>query len=117
MKIEYAVPAWNSGIGNGESDQVERVQKSALAVIYRNRSYTNNLEKSKLQTLKNRREDISKKFAIKTAQNPKFAHWFVKKSNPKNTRQLNKKYKDPVFRCDRFRRSPIPYLTSLLNSS
>ena len=40
--MEYAVPARNAGIGDGEAAKVERVQKNALAVILKNKSYTQN---------------------------------------------------------------------------
>ena len=113
--VEYAVPAWNAGIGDGEAAQVERVQKSSLSVIFKNKSYTQNLRKAKFKTLKIRRDDTSTKFAIKTVKNARFNDWFVINPNPKNTRQINKKYKEPIFRCNRFKRSPIPYLTALLN--
>ena len=115
--VEYAAPVWNSGLTNSDKNEIERVQKTALSVIFYQKSYTKKLEMANLDRLGARRDGICQKFAIKTAKNPKFENWFKHKQNPKNTRQKNQKYDDPKFRCERFRNSPIPFLTRLLNKS
>ena len=73
-----------------------------------------------METLESRRERISLKFAKRALKNEKFREWFAIEENkePKiKTRAYKQKPKlKPVtFRRQRFKKSPIPYLTDLLN--
>ena len=55
---------------------------------------------------------------MKTAEQEKFKHWFVK--NPAktiNTRTMMSKRREPGCRTDRYRKSPIPYYTRILNEN
>ena len=60
--LEYAAPVW-SGIPDCLQAKVERVQKRAFKIIDPGLSYEESLQKSGLQTLTKRREEICKKFA------------------------------------------------------
>ena len=62
-------------------------KKTALYVIFNEKSYTKRLQLSKLDRLGERGEEMYKKFATKTMTNKKISHWFVKKQNPKITVQ------------------------------
>ena len=115
--VEYATPVWNSGLTDWDKSEIERIQKTALSVIFNEHSYTKKLKLSNLQKLCDRRDVMCIKFAQKTVKNQKFINWFVIKQNSKNTRQKNEKYEEPKFRCERYKNSPIPYLTRLLNIS
>ena len=81
--VEYATPVWNSGLTQSDINEIERIQKTALSVIFNENSYTKKLEMSNLEKLRERRDVMCQKFAIKTVKNPRFADWFVKKQNPK----------------------------------
>ena len=62
-----AFPVWNAGITQQESRSLERIQKTALAVI-RGESHTgyqDALIHFGIETLKERRERLCLKFAIK----------------------------------------------------
>ena len=100
---------------------MERVQKSALSIILgRNyKSYNKALTSLKLDTLFNRREKLSKKFALKSNKNTKFSKWFKRNIKTVTTREIPKKFRefDPYARTMRFRKSPINYLTKLLNKN
>ena len=116
--LEFGVPVWNSGLNKEESSDIERVQKAflhiALGQAYT--SYEHALDISKLETLESRRENLCLKFAKKTAKHPKHRHWFVETDpNDPDTRSIKQQYKAPLCRLNRFKKSPIPYLTSLLN--
>ena len=54
-------------------------------------------------------------FAKRTAKHEKHKHWF-EKATFKHTRSKKPIYKTPFCRLERYRNSPIPYLTRLLNS-
>ena len=60
--LEYAAPAW-SAIPDCLEAKVERVQKRAFKIIDPGLSYEESLQKSGLQTLTKRREEICKTFA------------------------------------------------------
>ena len=117
--VEFAVPAWESGLKQYEVRQIERVQKAALAIIFdeKYKNYENALTLSGLESLASRRKAICLKFAQKAFQNPKYQHWFC--NNPPKTGVTTKSEKPdlkPVSaRTDRFKTSPIAYLTRLLN--
>ena len=69
-----------------------------------------------LESLAERRIKLCTKFAKKALGNEKHSHWFTRNMKKVNTRSKPDLLKMPRYRCERFRRSPIPYLTSLLNS-
>ena len=78
--------------------------------------YTAALKRCKLKTLRRRRLELCKTFAKKAVKNPKHKKWFKESSPPKRvTRNIKPKFAPPFCRLDRFAKSPIPYLTSLLN--
>ena len=120
--LELAVPVWSAGLTSEDITSLERVQKTACAIIL-GREYTeyeDALEKLGLGTLESRRVDLCRKFARKASKNEKYQHWFVESDVPakeRNTRSkhISMKFKPVQFRTDRFRNSPLPYLTSLLN--
>ena len=117
--LEFGVPVWNSGLTLEEVKDIERVQKSFLHIVlglnYIN--YDKALMKSSLETLEVRRTNLCIKFAKKSAKHPKHKHWFSLNtlSGPK-TRSDKPDYKPPLCRLSRLQKSPIPYLTRLLNT-
>ena len=115
---EMACPVWNAGITIQEINSIERVQKKALAIIL-GRSYTTYseaLEALKIETLESRRTQLCLNFALKAARNPKFYSWFAPNQTEVNTRSEKLPFKKINCRTRRFRKSPLPYLTDLLNS-
>ena len=111
--MEMAVPAWSAGLTKCESNQIERVQRAALAIILGEEydSYSKALKTLKIETLVERRELLCLTFAKKTYMNDKFKHWFVENDGP----QSENKLKEVKARTRRYRNSSIPYLTGLLN--
>ena len=114
---EFAVAAWASSITKGESQKIERIQKAALAIIF-GLNYTNYegaLRVSGLQSLSERRKTICLNFAKKAVKNPKYQHWFNHEEPTVNTRSKKPQFKPVSARTSRFAKSPIAYLTQLLN--
>ena len=114
---EMACPVWNGALTQQEERAIERIQRTALAVIRgeEHTTYSEALEYFEMDTLKDRREALCLKFAIKAQKNPKFSHWFTKNESVVNTRSDKLPFVSPKTRTRRFRKSPIPYLTNLLN--
>ena len=117
--LEFGVPVWNSNIKKEEILDIERVQKCFLHLTLGNlyTSYKAALEIVGLETLEDRRTGICLKFALKASKHPKHGEWFVPTdpSRPE-TRQFKQHLKPPLCRLKRFEKSPIPYLTNLLNT-
>ena len=117
--LEYAVPVWHPSITGEQRLEIERVQKSAFHIILGEcyRSYTSSLKALSMATLHSRRVKLCKKFARKSAKSEKFRHWFKVYSKPSFTRTKPYQY-CPVFsRTVRYEKSPISYLTTILNSA
>ena len=119
--LELAVAVWSPGLTVGQAAQIERVQKSACAVILGEQvDYKNALSKLNLKSLSERRKDLCLKFGRKCLKNEKFKQWFVERPNDLSNIQTrsNKSTFLPVnTRTNRFSKSPLPYLTSLLNEA
>ena len=117
--LELRGPVWNSARTKEEVHDVERVQSTFLHIVLglKYSSYEHALGLASLETLPSRRHTICERFALKAARHPKHQHWF-QPSNPNapNTRSHKLEYKQPLVRLSRFKKSPIPYLTSLLNN-
>ena len=115
--LEYAVPVWHSSITGEERLQIERVQKSAFHIILGDQysSYRSALKALKSDTLFERRRKLCIKFANKSVKSPKFSKWFKPYVPRTPLRNAKPNYCTVYSRLKRFEKSPISYLTSLLN--
>ena len=116
--LEFAVAAWNPGLTKGQIGQIERVQKSSLAVILDKeyKSYNQALKTTNLKTLQERRKELCRKFASKALKHEKFSTWFCpNKEIGMKTRTAKTLLKPVSARTIRYEKSPIAYLTRLLN--
>ena len=107
----------NSKETEEDSDNLERVQKTALKIILGNDyiSYEDALSETDLSTLFERRDDLCLKFAVKSRKCSKTADMFPLNEVISNTRIPQNKFQ--VFRGNtvRFDNSAIPYMQKLLN--
>ena len=120
--LEMAVPVWQAGLTRNESYQIERVQRTALHIILGEgyKGYENALEELKCEKLSNRRVELCEKFAKKAVKHNQFKNWFCEKEENLsniNTRSQHSrsKYLEVLTRTERYKKSPIPYLTHILN--
>ena len=119
--LEMAVPVWQPALTQQESTQIERVQRCAFYIILgRNyRSYEEALNILEFTTLEERRVKLCENFARKSIKHQKFKHWFKQNEQEIKISTRNKEKRDkfnPVrTRTERYRKSPLPYLTDILN--
>ena len=113
---EYAVPVWNSALTGDEIVKIERIQKTACHIILGQSygSYTAALKSLGLEKLSVRRRRICTKFAKKAQKHKKFTRWF-RPTPPVTTRNKKPKFYDVVCKTSRFEKSPLSYLTKILN--
>ena len=68
------------------------------------------------ETLDARRNKLSLKFALmKADSNLKFRNWFIPEVKRVNTRTIRQKYKEVRSKHEIYKRSPLTFLTTLLN--
>ena len=115
--LEFAVPVWNSSLNGEDIAKLERVQKTFLHILLGDqyRSYTSALKTIGLQKLSERRRKLCLSFSKKSQKHDKFSKWFKVNTKQTNTRQVQPKFCEVSRRTERFGRSPLSYLTGLLN--
>ena len=124
--LELAVPVWQPALTQQEMKQIERVQRCAFYIILGDdySSYDNALDTLECENLNERRVQLCKKFAQKSVKNQRYSNWFTLNTDPPpsiKTRQgstkTQLKYNPVMTRTDRYMKSPLPYLTDLLNNA
>ena len=117
--LEFAAPVFHGGLTKLQSNQLEMVQKKALAIILA-QSYTNYetaLLSLNMERLDIRREKLCLSFAIKCTKSHRHQSMFNLSPSPMcNTRNF-KTYMEPLCHTSRYYNSSIPYLTRLLNKA
>ena len=120
--LELAVPVWEPGLTMGDSYQIERVQKCAMYIIMGDQytSYDNARIVLNIDKLSDRRTQLCLKFARKSEKHTKYQKWFC--YSDETVQNVNTRYQQPITkykpvptRTMRFKNSPLPYLTDLLN--
>ena len=94
--LELSCPVWNPGLTQQESLTLERVQRTAVAIIRgeARTSYSDTLKNLNLETLKIRRDKLCLNFAIKASKHPKFTNWFCKNKLLADTRSIKPHFKE-----------------------
>ena len=118
--LEQSCVVWHSSLNKEDSDNLERIQKSAVKVILQEdySEYTDGLHQLKLESLYNRRMSLCKNFAQETSKHEKLKHMF-----PKNEIVLTNITRKPerikVNRAftERYKNSAIPQMQRMLNES
>ena len=115
--LEIACPVWHPGLTVFETRSIERLQKSAFAIIrgQNHTSYREAISYFNLKTLSQRREDLCLQFAKKAFSSVKFRNWFSRTVQDANTRIKKSPLQEVFTRTACYAKSPLPYLTKLLN--
>ena len=113
--LETSCVVWATSITNEERVLIERVQKIAFKIIYRDRyiCYENALKMSKIPSLSDRRLKLTLKFAQKCTKDEKTVHMFP--LNDIKTTRMQEKYKVPHTYTERLKNSAIPQMARQLN--
>ena len=121
--LELAVPAWHSGLTLRQAADIERVQRVAVYIILSDShtgksdlSYKMALVNLDLEPLVTRRDKLCLTFAKKTL-NSRHSDMFHKKKYMYDTRQASLPYKEYISNTKRCFKSPLNFLTRLLNEN
>ena len=113
------MPVFAGGLSKSNSSDIEDVQKAAFKIILKNDyiNYEQALSTVGEETLEERRDVLSLKFAKKCAVHPKLKHYFKKKriNKTKTMVPAPEIYIEPKTNSARGAKNPIVYLTRLLN--
>ena len=116
--LEQSATVWHSSLTEENSDDLERVQKSAVKIILGDGyiDYEKALIRLNMESLKDRRENLCLNFALKCIKNPKTSKMFPEneKIHQMETRN-SEKYMVQHAHTERLRKSSIIYMQSLLN--
>ena len=114
--LESSAVVWHSSITQGEEIEIERVQKVALKTILNNdyENYESALSLTGLQTLKQKRIFLCKKFALNCTKNEKTCKMFPLNPSSVDTRHHEKYFVQPAS-TSRLADSAIPYMQRLIN--
>ena len=114
--LEFASPAWTGSLTLKENRRIERVQRVVLRIIFNSikKPYRKLLEENKIQKLSKRRTQLALKFAKKAFAHEKFRSWFVLNNANRGERAS---FKESISRTSRLNKSPILFLTRLLNAN
>ena len=112
--LEFGAPVWSGALTKQNQQNIERVQRNALRIIFGASftSYEDCLEKISVDTLQQRRGKLCLNFAENCLKNEKFRHWFPTGVGTRSGTH----YFDTEAKTGRFKNSAIPYLTRLLNN-
>ena len=116
--LELAVPAWHPSLTLEERNSIERIQKTALHIIYQDnyQSYAAACEMASISTLVERRIKLCSKFALRALKNEIFSYLFKRNETSSRTRFKKPMFQPVLSRTSRYDNSPISYLTQLLNN-
>ena len=116
--LEQSAVVWHSSLTDWEETALERVQKVALRLILKENylDYATALDKTGLQTLASRRDELCLNFAKKSVKFPHTKDMFPKNEKTRVTRKTEK-FVVPFARTDRYKNSSIPYMSRLLNAN
>ena len=116
--LEFAVPVWHSSLTGEDRLRIERIQTTAMHIILGSqyKSYTSALNILVLDPLFTRRQKLCRTFAKKCYNSAKFQNWFQPNTKPPTRHNPFPNRLCSVYsRLKRFERSPISYMTELLN--
>ena len=118
--LEQSATLWHSSLTKENATDLERVQKSAVKLILKDkyRGYEKGLAELGLENLRERREQLCLEFAKRCVKNEKLTHMFPL-NNTKHKMQTRKHEKYLVEKANtkRFQNSAIIYMQRLLNMS
>ena len=115
--LDFACPSYHPLLTQNQKHSLESLQKKALKIVYGpGISYQEAIAVANISTLEDRRETLTKQFALATSKNPRYSDgWFPKKpTRTHNTRNI-RPYVEVIPKTERMKKNPITYMRKILN--
>ena len=116
--LEFSAVVWHSSLSQANISDIERIKKSALKVILKDKykDYKSALNELNLQTLSRRREILCLRFAKKSLKLENFKKLFpLNKKRHCMEKRKGRRFIENHAHTERYLKSSIPYMQSLLN--
>ena len=115
--LEYCCVAFHSSLNLDNIQDIEKIQKTALRVIFGEdyQDYQSALRQSGLDTLHSRRESRCLNFALKCVKHPLNSRLFPLQQTLVNDLRQTAKFVVNFAKTDTYQKSTIPYCQMLLN--
>ena len=116
--LEQSAVVWHSSLTQQNTEDLNRVQKSACKIMLKNRyeSYQKSLDILDLQDLSERRQYLCKEFAQKAVKNGSIEFPLNHKVHNMDTRNTHK-YNISHCNTERLLKSALPQMQRLLNQA
>ena len=117
-KLEYSSTVWHSSLSKTNENDIERVQKSAVKLILKEKyeNYESALKLLNLDTLFKRREKLCLRFAKKCLKIENLKKLFpVRNSRHIMHKRKTEKYLIKNIETERYKKSAIPAMQKMLN--
>ena len=112
---EYCCPAFHSMMTDEQDQQLENAQVGALRAIFGYGLLARKLrQKAGVETLRQKRIDLTDKFARKAANSLRFGKWFPRNEGGRVVRHRDE-FKEFHAKTDRLKNSPLFYMRRRLN--
>ena len=109
--LEYACPVWHPGLSKEQSNEIERVQKRCLKLIYPSLCYREALSNAGLERLSDRRETLTRNMFREIKDPNHVLHYLLPKRNV--TSSMNMRHLYPyhirITKATRYGRAFVPY--------
>ena len=114
--LDFAVPTYHPQLSADLSSEIERVQATAMKIIFPLVAYHTVLENQIIEEHQLRRERMVRRFAERAERNEKFGEkWFPPNTEVEYELRNRKRLLEENTRTKRFYQSPIQYMRRLLN--
>ena len=114
---EYCCPAFHSMMTDEQDQLLENAQVGALRAIFGYGLSARRLrQQAGIETLRQRRINLTDKFARKALNSERFAHWFPRNQGGRNVRNRDE-FQEFFAKTDRLKNSPLYYMRRRLNGN
>ena len=114
--IDYACQVFYHLLGRGQIDVIERFQRRILKIIYGQEiPYSEAIDRAGLPLMEDRMKSLVDKFTKKTAENPRYSHWFPKHREYVYGLRNQLEYREDFAATERQRNGPIFRMRRILN--
>lgn len=115
--LESSCPVFHSMLTTEDSNNIERIQKITLRILLgpNYESYDSACQKLNIDSLKTRRENLSLNYALKLLDCPQGKNFFCFTEKKNIFLRKQPLLQTPLAHTNRYKNSPLPYLTRLLN--
>ena len=115
--LEFSCVVWGSSLTKENSDSLERIQKTACKLIWKEgyKTYKNSLAVLKIPTLVQRRRLLALSFAKSSLKTETGQEMFPQKMQCGSDLRQTDKFVVPKCYTNCFQKSSIPYMVNLLN--